>query len=363
MCRVVSCGSGDQRWSTKLYLGSGESLEDHHRSCTLGAEPKIVAALGACGILLGLRCRAEQLKAKRQASGPPPVGQKTEMANAYEAVWKQVQQKATEEFIECERHPPLFVLVGGVPPAKGDFLVGEEEQAVVGDGYAMSVAAQITKHILGASEGWFGVNHPILSKQWPEPRSKGFRLSEQSQVSVEAELAVREGALECRNEFAAEDATEHLDGKKEGVARFDPARAIGRQPTGRHHAMYMRMKFDFLTPGVQHAEEADLCTEMLGIASDFEKRFRTGAQQKIVDDLLVLQRQRGHRTREREDHVHVRGRKKFPATLFQPAVASPGLTLWTVPIAARVVGDGTMSAASAFIEMAAERGSATPRNG
>ena len=47
MCRVVSCGSGDQRWSTKLYLGSGESLEDHHRSCTLGAEPKIVAALGA----------------------------------------------------------------------------------------------------------------------------------------------------------------------------------------------------------------------------------------------------------------------------------------------------------------------------
>jgi hypothetical protein len=47
MCRVVSCGSGDQRWSTKLYLGSSESLEDHHRSCTLGAEPKIVAALGA----------------------------------------------------------------------------------------------------------------------------------------------------------------------------------------------------------------------------------------------------------------------------------------------------------------------------
>src|ERR1700682_4704909 len=243
MCRVVSCGSGDQRWSTKLYLGSGESLEDHHRSCTLGAEPKIVAALGACGILLGLRCRAEQLKAKRQASGPPPVGQKTEMANAYEAVWKQVQQKATEEFIEWERHPPLFVLVGGVPPAKGDFLVGEEEQAVVGDGYAMSVAAQITKHILGASEGWFGVNHPILSKQWPEPRSKGFRLSEQSQVSVEAELAVREGALECRNEFAAEDATEHLDGKKEGVARFDPARAIGGQPTGQPRIASVSRRF------------------------------------------------------------------------------------------------------------------------
>ena len=128
--------------------------------------------------MLGLRCRAEQLKANRQASGPPPVGQKTEMANAYEAVRKQVQQEATEEFIECERHLPLLVLVGGVPPAKGDFLVGEGEQAVVGDGYTMSVAAQITKHILGASEGWFDINHPVLSKQWPEPRSKGFRMSE-----------------------------------------------------------------------------------------------------------------------------------------------------------------------------------------
>ena len=38
--RVVSCG-GDQRWRTKLHLGSGEPLDDHHRSSTLGAEPKI----------------------------------------------------------------------------------------------------------------------------------------------------------------------------------------------------------------------------------------------------------------------------------------------------------------------------------
>jgi hypothetical protein len=68
-------------------------------------------------------------------------------------------------------------------------------------------------------------------------------------------------------------------------------------------------------------------------------------------------------TRKGEDYMHVRGRKKFLATLFQPAVASSCLTLWTVPIAARVVGDGTMSAANAFIEMAAERGGATPQNG
>jgi hypothetical protein len=34
-----------------------------------------------------------------------------------------------------------------------------------------------------------------------------------------------------------------------------------------------------------------------------------------------------------------------------------------MPISARVEGDGTMPAASAFIEMAAECGGATPRDG
>src|SRR5271167_2711132 len=61
--------------------------------------------------------------------------------------------------------------------------------------------------------------------------------------------------------------------------------------------------------------------------------------------------------------MHVRRRKKFPATLLEPTFASTRLTLRAVPISARVVGDGTMPAASAFIEMATECGGATSRNG
>ena len=164
---------------------------------------------------------------------------------------------------------------------------------MVGDGHAMGVTAQIAEHILGTSEGSFRVDHPVLSKQWSEPCSKGFRLSEELQVSVEAELAVMKSALECHDELAAKDTTEHLDGKKEGVAWLDPTRAIGRESAGRHHAMHMRVKFEFLTPGVQHAEEADLCTKMLGIACDFAQCFRTGSEQEIVDDLLILKSQWG----------------------------------------------------------------------
>src|SRR5260370_39419710 len=67
-------------------------------------------------------------------------------------------------------------------------------------------------------------------------------------------------------------------------------------------------------------------------------------------------------TRKREDQMDVTRGEKLLATRCEPAIASSCLTLRAVPIAARVVGDGAMSAARAFIEMSAERGGATPRN-
>lgn len=43
---------------------------------------------------------AEQLKAKRQESGTLAVGQKAEVADAYETSGEQVQQEATQELVE-----------------------------------------------------------------------------------------------------------------------------------------------------------------------------------------------------------------------------------------------------------------------
>ena len=61
--------------------------------------------------------------------------------------------------------------------------------------------------------------------------------------------------------------------------------------------------------GMQHTEEANLCTEVSRMASDFEKGFGTGAEQKIVEDLLVLQNQWRQVAGECEDHVQVAGRE------------------------------------------------------
>jgi hypothetical protein len=53
--------------------------------------------------------------------------------------------------------------------------------------------------------------------------------------------------------------------------------------------MDMGMEPELLIPGMQHGEEADVRSEVSRIASNFEKSFRTGAEQQIVDDFLVLQ--------------------------------------------------------------------------
>jgi hypothetical protein len=53
--------------------------------------------------------------------------------------------------------------------------------------------------------------------------------------------------------------------------------------------MDIRVKAQFLVPGMENAEEANLSAKMFGIASDFQKGLGAGAKQKIVEDLLVLQ--------------------------------------------------------------------------
>jgi hypothetical protein len=78
---------------------------------------------------------------------------------------------------------------------------------MVADGHAMGVAAQIVEHKLWATEGWFQVDNPFFPVQWSEPGGKGFRLSEECEVSVETELAVTEGLLERADKLSAKNLT------------------------------------------------------------------------------------------------------------------------------------------------------------
>ena len=60
-----------------------------------------------------------------------------------------------------------------------------------------------------------------------------------------------------------------------------------------------------LAPGMQDGEEPEPGAEMLRVAGDHLKRPGRATEQKIVDDLGVLKRERREQLGYREDHVRV----------------------------------------------------------
>ena len=205
------------------------------------------------------------------------------MTDTNEALGEQMQEESAQELIERYGHQFLLIVVSGVPPTKGDLAVGQRDQSMVGDGHAMGVAAEILEHILGAAEGWFGVDDPVFAKQRSQPGGEEFGLREQRQIPGKVQLATLKGGLESGDELAAKHPPEHGNGEKEARVRSNPAGVIEGEPTGWDDTVDMGMKLEFLVPGVEHAEEADLGPEMCGVASDFEKSFCAGTKQQTID--------------------------------------------------------------------------------
>jgi hypothetical protein len=79
-----------------------------------------------------------------------------------------MQQETAQELFRGHGHLPLLISVGIILPAKGNLVVLERYQAVVGDGHAMGVASEITQHMMRATEGRLGIDDPVL----PEPAQR-----------------------------------------------------------------------------------------------------------------------------------------------------------------------------------------------
>jgi len=100
------------------------------------------------------------------------------VADADEALGEQVQQEAAQELIQRKGQQFLLIVVRRIAPTKGDLVVGQRDQSMVGDGYAMGVSAEILEYVVGTAEGWFGVDDPVFSEQWSKPGSEDLGLRE-----------------------------------------------------------------------------------------------------------------------------------------------------------------------------------------
>jgi len=72
---------------------------------------------------------------------------------------------------------------------------------------------------------------------------------------------------------------------------MDPVCALGGEPSGGDQAVQVRMMKQVLTPGMQDGKESNLGSEVTRIAGDLLQSLGTGADQEVIEDLLVLQRQ------------------------------------------------------------------------
>src|SRR5579864_9668492 len=147
---------------------------------------------------------------------------------------------------------------------------------MVGDGNAVGIAAEILQYVFGSAEGWFGIDDPIFAEERAQPGSEELGMGEWCEFSGQVQLAVFEGRLQGGDELAAKHAPQYSDGKEEAWVGSNPTGVIAGESAGGNDTVDMGMQLEFLVPGVQHTEEADLGSEMGRIASDLEKSFCAG---------------------------------------------------------------------------------------
>jgi hypothetical protein len=163
---------------------------------------------------------------ERQECGASAIGEEAEVADTDETLGEQVQQETPQELIERNGHQLLFIVVSRISPTKGDLTVGQGDQAMVGDGDTVGVTAEILEHILGAAEGWLGVDDPVFAKQRSQPGGEESGLREERQIPGKVQLAKLKSRLETGDELTAKHTPEYLNGEKEARARSNPAGVI-----------------------------------------------------------------------------------------------------------------------------------------
>jgi hypothetical protein len=95
-----------------------------------------------------------------------------------------------------------------------------------------------------------------------------------------------------------------------------------------------------------------------GFGGDLLQRLGHCAEQQAVANPLVLQNQGCQMLGDGKDDVTIRHWEQLLVPLREPLIAGCRLTLGTMSIAARVICDHTMGAMVAFLDMAAQFGSA-----
>jgi len=109
---------------------------------------------------------AFKLKAsEREESGTVGTGEIAEVADADKASGQHMLAEAAQELGSGESHDALLIAVSIVFPSKAHAVTIEVEQALVADGHAVGIAAEIAQHVSRPTQCGLGIDHPVILEQ------------------------------------------------------------------------------------------------------------------------------------------------------------------------------------------------------
>ena len=156
----------------------------------------------------------ESAPAEREVGGAAAVGEEAEVPDAVEAVGQRVQEKAADEFVRRELHDLHGAVLAIVLPGERHMVVFDRDEAAVGDGDPVCVAAEIRERLGGSAEGPLGVDHPGGAAHGGDERVEPRGLGQTGLITEEPQSAGVEGVLQAFEKQSSKELCERLDGEE-----------------------------------------------------------------------------------------------------------------------------------------------------
>jgi hypothetical protein len=124
------------------------------------------------------------------------ISEEAEVANPHETIREDVEQEATDELIRLKRHRTKSIGVSSIAIGEGHAALIQREDAIVGYGDTMSVAAEVIENFVRDRERPLRIDNPLLGCERTSELVEGYWLSQRSTAPKVSKLIFGECPLE-----------------------------------------------------------------------------------------------------------------------------------------------------------------------
>jgi hypothetical protein len=229
-----------------------------------------------------------------------------------------VLQEATDELLGRQGHGlPTRVL--GVLVAAVDVAGLDGEQTAIRQRDPVNIPAQVVQDLRRAWHARFTVDDPAFGPAHLGQSQVGAFLTYEPEQQPAKEL--REG----------------MDGHQVGRTGGSPRGPVGGDPTGRHQTGHMWLIDEGSGPGMEDAEDANEPADLMGVCGERNEGLDRGAEQDIVEIVLMTTDDLAQLLGHGEDHVKVGDRQECLTPLFQPGFGREAMTRGATAVTVGVV--------------------------